>query len=119
MKKLDEVLDSAKLRVIGLSPNNITRTQSVLQDIIHAIELLSDEVANNKKMINQKLQFILSHLLWSRVKFNDAPASADTHFDMAIVELSNLIENYQPQDDECKQALTDAKLHINLYKQKT
>ena len=49
MEKFDEALDAAKLRVMGLSPNNITRTQLALEEIIHAIELLSDEVAKLKQ----------------------------------------------------------------------
>ena len=52
MEKFDEALDKAKLRVMGLRSNNITRTQVALEEIIHAIELLSDEVANNQKIID-------------------------------------------------------------------
>ena len=52
MEKFDEVLDVAKLRVMGLSANNITRTQLALEDIIHAIELLSDEMAKNKQLVD-------------------------------------------------------------------
>ena len=52
MEKFDEVLDAAKLRVMGLSPNNITRIQLALENIIHAIELLSDEVAKNQQLVD-------------------------------------------------------------------
>lgn len=52
MEKFNEALDAAKLRVIGLSPDNITRTQLALEDIIHAIELLSDEVAKNQQLVD-------------------------------------------------------------------
>ena len=52
MEKFDEVLDAAKLRVMGLCEGSITRTKLALEDIIHAIELLSDEVANNQKIID-------------------------------------------------------------------
>lgn len=49
MEKFDEALDSAKLRVMGLRDGNITRTKLALEEIIHAIELLSDEVARLKE----------------------------------------------------------------------
>lgn len=49
MEKFDEALDAAKLRVMGLRSDNITRTQLALEEIIHAIELLSDEVARSKE----------------------------------------------------------------------
>ena len=52
MEKFDEVLDAAKLRVMGLREGSITRTKLALEDIIHAIQLLSDEVANNQKIID-------------------------------------------------------------------
>ena len=52
MEKFDEALDAAKLRVMGLRSNNITRTQLALEDIIHAIELLSDEVAKNQQLVD-------------------------------------------------------------------
>ena len=52
MEKFDKVLDDAKFRVMGLSANNITRIQHLFENIIHAIELLSDEVAKNQKMID-------------------------------------------------------------------
>lgn len=49
MEKFDEVLDSAKLRVMGLQQDSIIRIKFALEDIIHAIELLSDEVAKLKQ----------------------------------------------------------------------
>lgn len=49
MEKFDEALDAAKLRVMGFRDGSITRTQLALEDIIHAIELLSDEVAKLKQ----------------------------------------------------------------------
>ena len=52
MEKFNEALDAAKLRVMGLRSNNITRTQLALEDIIHAIELLSDEVAKNQQLVD-------------------------------------------------------------------
>lgn len=52
MEKFDEALDAAKLRVMGLSTNNITRIQLAFEDIIHAIELLSDEVVKNQQLVD-------------------------------------------------------------------
>lgn len=49
MEKFDEALDKAKLCVMGLRSNNITRTQVALEEIIHAIDLLADEVAKLKE----------------------------------------------------------------------
>jgi len=49
MEKFDKALDSAKLRILGLQENNIVRTKLTLEDIIHAIELLSDEVEKLKQ----------------------------------------------------------------------
>jgi len=49
MEKFDEALDSAKLSLMGLRDGNITRTKLTLEKIIHAIELLSDEVAKLKE----------------------------------------------------------------------
>jgi hypothetical protein len=66
-------------------------------------------------MPNEKLQDILTHLLMSHVKLNDAPASSQAHFDYAIVELDKLIENYRPSNAECRQVLTDAIEHMGLY----
>ncbi len=67
-------------------------------------------------MTNQdKLRFILMHILHSQVKVNDAPASAQSHMDMAIVELYKLIDCFEPQTDECKQALNEAIEHMRLY----
>ena len=57
-------------------------------------------------MPKEKLKFILLHLLRSQVKLDDAPASAQSHFDLAIVELDKLIEDYQDSDPECNQVLT-------------
>ena len=52
MEKFDEALDSAKLSLMGLREDNInsiTRTKLTLEIIIHAIELLSDEVEKLKQ----------------------------------------------------------------------
>ena len=70
-------------------------------------------------MPKEKLKFILLHLLRSQVKLDDAPASAQSHFDLAIVELDKLIEDYQDSDPECNQVLTEAKEHITMYHQGT
>ena len=39
---------------IELREGSITRTKLALEDIIHAIQLLSDEVANNQKIIDSE-----------------------------------------------------------------
>jgi len=67
-------------------------------------------------MSTNKLQCILNHLLMSQVKLKDAPASSQTHFDYAIVELQNLVGEYEIQDTECKQVLNDALEHMKIYR---
>ena len=52
MEKFDEALDSAKLSLMGLREDSITRTKLTLEKIIHAIELLSDEVAKNQQLVD-------------------------------------------------------------------
>ena len=52
MEKFDEALDAAKLRVMGLREDSITKTKLTLEKIIHAIELLSDEVAKNQQLVD-------------------------------------------------------------------
>lgn len=52
MEKFDEALDSAKLSLMGLREDSITRTKLTLEKIIHAIELLSDEVAKNQQIVD-------------------------------------------------------------------
>lgn len=62
-----------------------------------------------------KIEFILNHLLLSQVKLDDVPASAQSHFDMAIVELYKMIDNYDPKDYECHRIMKDAIEHMHLY----
>lgn len=52
MEKFDEALDSAKLSLMGLREDSITKTKLTLEKIIHAIELLSDEVAKNQQLVD-------------------------------------------------------------------
>lgn len=66
-------------------------------------------------MSQSKLQNILNHLLMSQVKLKDAPVASQTHFDYAIVELKNLVGDYEIQDIECKQVLNDALEHMSFY----
>ena len=65
-------------------------------------------------MNDKNLQFILMHLLYSQIKRDDAPASAQGHFDLAIVELNKLTGDFE-LDAECKQVLNDAVEHMKLY----
>ena len=66
-------------------------------------------------MPDKKLQDILTHLLWSVVKLDDAPASAQSHLDYAIVELSKLVGKCE-LDSECEQVLMDAIEHMKIYR---
>lgn len=65
-----------------------------------------------------KLHFILDQLLISKVKEADAPASSETHFDMAIVSLYEIVKEFEYDliDPEMKEQLNISIEQINFYK---
>jgi hypothetical protein len=65
-----------------------------------------------------KLHFILNQLLISRIKEDDAPASSETHLDMAIVSLYEIVKEleYDLVDPEMKEQLNTSIEHMNFYK---
>lgn len=76
-----------------------------------------DFINENKLIVNQdKLKIILTQLLMSQVKLNDAPASSQTHFDYAVVELKKLIGEYEIQNEECNHIMNNALEHMSLFK---
>lgn len=51
------------------------------------------------------LERIISQCLLAQVKMFDVPYSASSHLNMAIALLSQLIPEYNPDDEEMRQAL--------------
>jgi hypothetical protein len=53
----------------------------------------------------KELERIISQCLSAQIKREDAPCSSETHLNSAIAALSNLIPDYNPDNEEMRQAL--------------
>jgi hypothetical protein len=63
----------------------------------------------------QLIQHVLSNLVSGISKLNDAPASAETHFDSAINALANATE-WRPTDAELVAIIEHAVTHMAFYR---
>lgn len=63
---------------------------------------------------SKKINFIINQLLSFYGKQIDAPASAQVHFDAALVGLLSLTE-YKTDDSEFNSIIKDANEHLDFY----
>jgi plasmid maintenance system antidote protein VapI len=66
---------------------------------------LEDDCDTVKTLDSKVLERILSQCLSAQVKMLDVPYSASSHLNFAIAALSKLILDYNPDDEEMRQAL--------------
>ncbi len=64
--------------------------------------------------VDRLVRHVLSNLVSGVAKLDDAPASAETHFDSAINELAKATD-WRPNDPELRAIIDDAMEHMALY----
>ncbi|MGR9087868.1 MAG: hypothetical protein ACU841_12450 [Gammaproteobacteria bacterium] len=64
--------------------------------------------------LNVELGSILSNVLWFYCKWDDAPMSAQTHLDQAIVDLVALCPDFTPATEEIAEIITNATEHMRV-----
>jgi len=62
-------------------------------------EQYTNPAENGVSELDVVLGIILSNILWFCCKFDDAPGSAQTHLDRAIVDLVALCPDFKPATD--------------------
>lgn len=77
-------------------------------NLVHSNEFKSDindiveSIINDRNLVLRK---ILNDLLSAISKINDAPCSAETHLDSAVVNLVSLLPNYETNNTEFKEII--------------
>lgn len=66
-------------------------------------------------MTKPTAQIILANLANYKLKLEDAPCSAESHFDYAIYILSELCADWNPSDQEIIQTIRDSREHMAFY----
>lgn len=66
-------------------------------------------------MTKPAAEIILANLASYIVKLDDAPCSAQSHFDYAVFLLSEICSNWKPTDPEIIAAIQDSRAHMSYY----
>jgi hypothetical protein len=66
-------------------------------------------------MTKPAAEIILANLANYVVKLDDAPCSAQSHFDYAIYMLSEICRDWQPSDKEIIEAIRDSRAHMSYF----